>query len=156
MLQRLAIERIRNEIKMFNRDPPENCSLEEQNDSYFHYHATIIGPEGSPYQNGIFLVDIKFPDSYPYNPPVCIFQTRIYHPNIAKCGYYCLDKFKSYIWEPSFNIRQILLETYTLLKEPDVENNVLEIEIANLYKNDKKKFEKIAKEWTNRYAYRLL
>ena len=139
---------------MFNRDPPKNCSLEECNDSYFHYLATIIGPEGSPYQYGYFRVDIKFPDSYPYNPPVCVFKTRIYHPNIAtRVGYYCLDKFKSYIWSPEFNIRQILLETSLLLSEPDVENNVLEPEIANIFKNDKKKFEKTAKEWTERYAY---
>lgn len=81
-------------------------------------------------------------------------KTKIYHPNIStRVGYYCLDKFKSYIWSPAFIIRQILLETSLLLSEPDEENNVLEPEIANIFKNDKKKFEKTAKEWTERYAY---
>ena len=33
--------------------------------------AAIIGPEGSPYHDGLFLFDVWFPRIYPIYPPVC-------------------------------------------------------------------------------------
>jgi ubiquitin-protein ligase len=46
------------------------------------------GPEGSPYEGGVFSFILKFPASYPWEPPVVSCETPIFHPNIFD-GYIC-------------------------------------------------------------------
>lgn len=41
------------------------------------------GVEGTAYEGGRWLLDIKIPDNYPNAPPVVRFVTRICHPNVA-------------------------------------------------------------------------
>ena len=46
---------------MILKDPPHNCSGGPVEDSdIFLWNATIIGPENSPYHNGIFKLKIFF------------------------------------------------------------------------------------------------
>lgn len=53
--------------------------------------ATILGPEGSPYEGGRFEVEITVPRSYPFVSPKCRFLTKIWHPNVDhKTGEVCL------------------------------------------------------------------
>jgi ubiquitin-conjugating enzyme E2 D/E len=146
----MALKRINKELKEFTKDPPSNCSAEPEDDNLFHWKATMIGPEDSPYQGGIFFLDIQFPNDYPFKPPKIHFITRIYHPNINANGGICLDILKDQ-WSPALTISKVLLSICSLLTDPNP-NDPLVPEIARMYKNDLERFNKEAREWTTKYA----
>ena len=97
----------------------------------------ITGPKDTPYESGIFHLDISFPDDYPFKPPKVIFKTPIYHCNINKKGHICLDILKSQ-WSPALTLSKVLLSVSSLLSDPNP-NDPLVPEIANLYKKNKNK-----------------
>eukprot|EP01060_Flectonema_neradi_P010399 TRINITY_DN1748_c0_g1_i2.p1 TRINITY_DN1748_c0_g1~~TRINITY_DN1748_c0_g1_i2.p1 ORF type:complete len:462 (+),score=60.44 TRINITY_DN1748_c0_g1_i2:45-1430(+) len=58
--------------------------------------ALIIGPEGTPYQNGCFMFDIFLPSQYPQVPPKVTLTTTSggkirFNPNLYASGKVCLS-----------------------------------------------------------------
>ena len=71
--------------------------------------GTIKGPADSPFENGIFRVEIKIPDDYPFCPPKMRFITKIWHPNVSsQTGAICLDILKDQ-WSPALTLKTALL-----------------------------------------------
>lgn len=147
----MALKRITKELQDIEKDPPTNCSAgpTDSND-LFNWSATIMGPSDSPYQGGVFFLNIRFPSDYPFKPPKVTFTTRIYHPNINANGSICLDILKDQ-WSPALTISKVLLSISSLLTDPNPDDPFVP-DIATLYKSDKNAYEKNAKEWTKKYA----
>ena len=59
-----------------------------------HFILEITGPEDSPYENGVFELELTLSNRYPFEPPKLQFITPIYHPNIDSTGRICLDLLK--------------------------------------------------------------
>ena len=56
-----------------------------------HLIGSITGPDGTPYEGGVFDVDIVIPAEYPFEPPKMKFITKIWHPNVSsQTGAICL------------------------------------------------------------------
>lgn len=146
----MALRRINKELEDLNKDPPENCSAGPNDTDLFNWTATIMGPNDSPFQGGIFNLSIHFPTDYPFKPPKVNFTTKIYHPNISSSGSICLDILKQQ-WSPALTVNKILLSICSLLTDPNPDDPLVP-EAANLFKNNKKKYELIATEWTMTYA----
>ncbi len=117
----------------------------------FHWRATIPGPEQSPYENGLFELDINFPVDYPFKPPKITFITKVFHPNINSNGSICLDILGQAQWTPALTLYKVLLSISSLLTDPNP-NDPLDGTAAKLYKEDRNKFNETVKEWVNKHA----
>jgi len=142
--------RLQKELQQIQTAPPINCSAGFVNDDLYHWIATIIGPEDSPYEGGVFSLDITFPQTYPFKPPKIRFTTKIYHPNISVSGFICVDILKT-DWSPVLTISKVLLSICSLLNDPNPDDP-LEPSIAKEYKTDRQQFINTAKTWTKIYA----
>ncbi len=109
-----------------------------------------MGPDDSPYQGGIFFLNIQFPTDYPFKPPKITFNTKIYHCNVNSNGSICLDILKEQ-WSPALTISKVLLSICSLLTDPNPEDPLVP-EIASILKCNKAKHDQNAREWTNKYA----
>merc|ERR1719401_2912490 len=109
-----------------------------------------MGPPDSPYEGGVFFLDIQFPQDYPFKPPKVRFTTKIYHCNVNDQGGICLDILKGE-WSPALTISKVLLSICSLLTDPNPDDPLV-AEIARVYKNDKAKHDATAREWTRKDA----
>uniref|UniRef100_A0A8I5U9R0 E2 ubiquitin-conjugating enzyme n=1 Tax=Pongo abelii TaxID=9601 RepID=A0A8I5U9R0_PONAB len=125
------------ELTDLQRDPPAQCSAGPVGDDLFHWQATIMGPNDSPYQGGVFFLTIHFPTDYPFKPPKVAFTTKIYHPNINSNGSICLDILRSQ-WSPALTVSKVLLSICSLLCDPNPDDPLVP-EIAHTYKADREK-----------------
>lgn len=65
----------------------------------------LVGPEGTPYSQGIWKLALKIPEDYPKTPPKAYFKTRIWHPNVEEnSGSVCVDTLKR-DWTPTLTLR---------------------------------------------------
>jgi len=147
------IRRIKKELEDLQKDPPANCSagpVSDREEDILHWAATIMGPDDSPYAGGVFYLDVKFPDGYPFDPPKVSFRTRIYHPNINSRGAICLDILKDQ-WTPALTISKVLLSISALMTEPNPDDPLVR-EIADLYVEDEAAYNERARHHTHQYA----
>ena len=148
-----ALRRIEKELKYFNGEECEEgytAGPIDESDMY-KWTATFQGPENTPYEGGTFTLNIEFPKDYPFKPPKVTSETKVYHPSFKRSdGSICLGLLKDE-WSPEIKLIDIFKAIQTLLEVPNLEH-FLEEEIANQLKEDKEEFERIAKEWTEKYA----
>lgn len=147
----MSARRIAKEMKDMESSPMDNCTAGpvNPNDLYL-WHGTIIGPEKSPYEGGLFKLEIRFPVNYPFKAPAVTFLTKVYHPNINADGGICISTLKD-DWVPSLTIGKVLLSISSLLTDPNPKDPLVP-EIARLYETNRAEFERIAKEYTQMYA----
>ncbi len=119
-------------------------------DNMRYFDVVIAGPAQSPYEGGIFKLELFLGSEYPMEPPKVRFLTKLYHPNVDKLGRICLDILKDK-WSPALQIRTVLLSIQALLSAPNPDDP-LDNQIADLWKTNCPRATSNAREWTAKYA----
>lgn len=78
------------------------------------------------------------------------FCTKIWHCNIGTEGQICLDILKDN-WSPALTVSKLLLSISALMSDCNPADP-LRPQIAKVYKEDKKEHDRIARDWTRRFA----
>ena len=145
-----STKRLQRELGEISKESPPNCTAGPKGDNLHEWISTLLGPPGSPYEGGVFFLDIHFPQEYPFRPPKITFKTRIYHCNINSQGVICLDILKDK-WSPALTISKVLISISSLLSDCNPYDPLVG-SIAKQFKQDREEHDRTAKLWTKRYA----
>ena len=119
-------------------------------DNLRYFAVAIEGPGDSPYEKGVFQLELFLPADYPMAPPKVRFLTKIYHPNVDKLGRICLDILKDK-WSPALQIRTVLLSIQALLSAPNPDDP-LDNTVAEVWKKNEAEALRRAREFTESFA----
>merc|ERR1712187_115267 len=137
--------RIIKETQRLLSDPVQAISATPHAENQRYFTVFINGPHDSPYEHGVFELELFLPVEYPMEPPRVRFLTKIYHPNVDKLGRIYLDILKDK-WSPALQIRTVLLSIQALLSAPNPDDP-LDTTVADVRKHNESEAEAKAKEW---------
>jgi len=151
-----ALRRLMAEYKQLLGNPPDGVIAGPMSeDNFFEWEAVITGPEGTVFEDGVFLSRLTFPQDYPLNPPTMKFVTDIFHPNIYPDGKVCISilhppgndplgyETSAERWSPVQSVEKILLSVMSMIAEPNI-NSPANVDAAKMYRDDRKAFRKMA------------
>eukprot|EP00927_Polykrikos_kofoidii_P072587 TRINITY_DN68688_c0_g1_i1.p1 TRINITY_DN68688_c0_g1~~TRINITY_DN68688_c0_g1_i1.p1 ORF type:complete len:346 (+),score=54.53 TRINITY_DN68688_c0_g1_i1:105-1040(+) len=116
--------------------------------------ALLAGPRDSPYEGGVFRLQVSVPPKYPMEPPKMKFATRIFHPNVGRGhtpGAICLDILRKEAWSPALTLERTLLSIASLLADPNPASP-MDSEAGRLYQSNRPAYNKRVREWVDLYA----
>ncbi|CAM0957315.1 unnamed protein product [Alopecurus aequalis] len=86
-------KRIQHDWKLLENDLPASIYVRVSENRMDLLRAVMIGPQGTPYHDGLFFFDAQFTATYPSTPPVVHYHSgglRL-NPNLYACGKVCLS-----------------------------------------------------------------
>lgn len=138
------------EANGFQKNPPQGITASPIENDLYNWNATVQGYPNTPYEGGIFKVIIRLPQEYPHKAPDVCFNPPVYHPSVdQKTGTPCLKCLHE--WAPTTKLSKVLSDLQDLLNDPSSGNPVDEA-IGQEFTENKKEFERKAREWTQAYA----
>lgn len=131
-----------------------DVSLVPVEGNLYRWRAEVQGPVDTPYEGGVFVLELSVPSSYPLYPPTVRFNTRVFHPNVhSKSGEICLDILKA-AWSPVWTLQSTVRAIIVLLAHPEPASP-LNCDAGNLLRNgDSRGFRSMAQMYTALFATR--
>lgn len=124
MLSKKALNRIKRDIFMLQLVPliNEKIFIIPDDEDLTLVRCMIIGPDDTPYENGMYFYEVRFPENFPYSPPKVKFLTNDgitrMHPNFYSCGKVCVSIIGTWNgpgWTSCQTLSSVLLTFMSLL-----------------------------------------
>eukprot|EP00475_Leptophrys_vorax_P027063 TRINITY_DN38542_c0_g1_i1.p1 TRINITY_DN38542_c0_g1~~TRINITY_DN38542_c0_g1_i1.p1 ORF type:complete len:532 (-),score=141.20 TRINITY_DN38542_c0_g1_i1:161-1756(-) len=109
------LQRMKKEISILSNSLPDGIFVKVDDERFDFMQVMIIGPQGTPYENGCFMFDLYLPADFPTACPKMNFLTTgggtfYFNPNLYQSGKVCLSLLGT--WQgPGWNA-----DTSTLLQ----------------------------------------
>eukprot|EP00842_Homolaphlyctis_polyrhiza_P004728 jgi/Hompol1/5256/HPOL_001931-RA len=132
----LIVENLQSQFRQISSSiEPPVMTLALVDNNPFHWTVTILGPDSTCYEGGLFEATMIFHPNFPEVPPRIRFQTTVYHPHVARSGIAFMS-----ITRPA-DIRQYIAALCNLFTtEPDSSPAThLNLDAAELYFGDESK-----------------
>ena len=113
--------------------------------------ADIIGPQGTPYEDGIFRVKLFIPSEFPQLAPKGYFLTKIFHPNVSEKGEICVNTLKR-DWNPKQWSLYNLFEVIKCLLIVPFPQSSLNEEAGKMFMDNYDEYFRVAKMLTEIHA----
>jgi len=142
-----AVKRISKELKDI-QDLADDSLFEVfvTEDNILDWKVMIKGPKNTPYEGGLFMLHVVFPQQYPFQPPKVQFVTSIYHCNVSSEGRLCLNVLRD-SWTPSLTFIKVMENIKLMLIEPDT-LDALDAWKGSLARTEPEVYRKNAREHT--------
>ena len=133
--QQSLVKRLVKDVKDILKNPLTDNGIiySHDQDNMLKGYAIIFGPKDTIYENGVYLFEFNFPDTYPFKPPKLTYLTNNgktrFNPNLYRNGKVCisiLNTWRGPGWTSCMTIRTILVTLVTLfhnkplLNEPGI------------------------------------
>ena len=153
-----ALKTLTKELEKLRSEPIYTCdvkvlTVEAINNDVFHWNISLAGPKNTPYEGGLFNIVADFPNNYPDKGPKMRFTNKMYHCNISDQGNICISTLSK--WKKGSNMNEVLPKICALFFTQNP-NDACDNKKAYLYKNNRAAFNRIAKEYTRKYANPVL
>ncbi|KAL4472088.1 hypothetical protein ABPG72_001086 [Tetrahymena utriculariae] len=114
-----CMKRLLKELEFFPQQPETyKVKVFPEQDDITNWKVLMIGPEGSSYHQGVYMLYVSFPQSYPFKPPSVKFITPIYHCNVNSQGRICIDILKDN-WSPALTMAAVFNAISELMLHPN-------------------------------------
>ncbi|PFH56707.1 hypothetical protein XA68_16111 [Ophiocordyceps unilateralis] len=153
MAESTAHRRLLHEYRALTKDAPEGITAGPvSEDDLLQWECAVQGPEGTPFEGGVFLAEMKFPKDYPLSPPTMRFLVDVWHPNVYPSGLVCISilhppgddpnhyEQASERWSPIQSVEKILISVMSMLAEPNDESPA-NVEAAKMWRERRAEYE---------------
>jgi len=146
----LCLNRLNEERKQWRKDHPfgfvaKPVRLPNGTMDLKKWECAVPGKDKTLWADGVFKLEVTFPDEYPTKPPKCRFTPPLFHPNVYPSGTVCLSILnEEQDWKPAITIKDILKGIQSLLDEPNLDSPA-QADAFNMLKKDRAAYDRKVK-----------
>eukprot|EP00029_Vermamoeba_vermiformis_P005057 TRINITY_DN1650_c0_g1_i1.p1 TRINITY_DN1650_c0_g1~~TRINITY_DN1650_c0_g1_i1.p1 ORF type:complete len:329 (-),score=97.45 TRINITY_DN1650_c0_g1_i1:194-1147(-) len=123
---------LQNQYKNIQKEPVEGLFFEPDESNLQLWKIWVEGSKGTPYEGGIYQLQMTFPDTYPMEPPELRFISEFWHPNVYKDGKVCISilhppgedamsgELPEERWLPTQTVTTVMLSVISMLADPNI------------------------------------
>jgi ubiquitin-protein ligase len=151
-----AIKRISSDLKEMQRFPVEGVAVLPAEDDMGRWSVFMEGPKGTPFEGGIYELELVFAKNYPEAPPTLRFVSQFWHPNVYRDGPVCISMLHAagddqisgesfdIRWKPINSVSSVLNSVLLMLMEPNL-SSPANVDASVMWRDDLAAFKSRAK-----------